>query len=295
MSQDPATRFRELLDAERILLAAGAFDALAARLVERAGFEALYVTGGGTALAMHGLPDLELVSMTEAADTAAVLARSVRVPVMADADTGYGGPLNVRRTVQTFERAGVAALHIEDQSSPKKCGQLAGKHLVTRDEMVHKIRAAVDARRHPDLVLVARTDALAVEGMASTLDRCRAYVDAGADAVFVEAPRNPAEVAAVADALASRTRLVFGQSASGVTPFMSAAELESMGFAMMLFPNFATLAAIRAITSVLESIRTTGSAARAREACASLAEMHDLAGETEMERLLESYASGGGA
>jgi 2-methylisocitrate lyase-like PEP mutase family enzyme len=290
---DRPTRLRALLDRKEIVQCAGAFDAMAALIIDRLGFEALYITGGGSAFAMHGLPDFELVTMTEMAGTIGVIARSVGIPVIGDADTGYGNPLNVRRTVGMFERAGVGGLHIEDQTSPKRCGQLEGKSLVTTDEMVQKIRAAVDARENPDTVIIARTDALLVEGTEPTLERCKAYVDAGADALYVEAPSSVAEVGRIAEVLADRTRLVYGQSASGRTPFMSTRDLEDLGFAAVLYPNFATLAAIKAIKEVLGVIRQTGSAESVRDRCVSLSEMHDLSGQPELERIAERYVAAG--
>jgi 2-methylisocitrate lyase-like PEP mutase family enzyme len=290
-AEHPGRRLRNLLERDEVLLVPGAFDAMVALLVQDLGFETVGATGAGTALAMHGLPDLELLSMTEVARTASVFTECVDIPVIGDADTGYGNPLNVRRTIQAFEQAGVAGVHLEDQASPKRCGQLDGKVLISRDEMVQKLRAASEARGHPDFVLIARTDALATEDLDLTLDRCRAYIDAGADVIYVEAPRSKAEVALIAEKLSSRTHLLFCQSASGRTPFMSAAELGERGYSMMLFPNFATLTAIRAIDEVLGEIRRTGEAVGVRDRCVPLAEMQEMSGESEIERLSVLYGA----
>src|SRR5439155_5366218 len=187
-------RFRALLAAPGLIIAPGAYDALSARLIEQAGFDVVYMTGSGAANSLLGQPDLGLTTMTEMAGQAARVGAATTLPVVADADTGYGGPLNVRRTVQEYERAGVAALHIEDQTFPKRCGHFAGKSVIPIDEMVAKIKAAVAARSDPDLVVIARSDAAAVEGIDAALKRGRAYQAAGADALFIEAPSSVDEL-----------------------------------------------------------------------------------------------------
>jgi 2-methylisocitrate lyase-like PEP mutase family enzyme len=181
-------RLRELLEGPEPVLAPGAYDALTARLVEQAGFEAVYMTGFGTAASLLGRPDIGLLSFSEMVDNARRIVRAVEVPVIADADDGYGNPINVIRTVQEYEAAGVSAIHIEDQVSPKKCGHLEGKEVIEASEMVEKVRAAVEARQSEDFVIIARTDARAVEGMDRALKRARLYREAGADVLFVEAP-----------------------------------------------------------------------------------------------------------
>src|SRR5947199_1932083 len=195
------THLRELLAGPELLVAPGAYDALSARLIAQAGFSAVYMTGFGTAASVLGQPDVGLLTMSEMVSRAAALATVVGDrPLIADADTGYGNPINVRRTVRENERAGVAAIHIEDQVWPKKCGHMEGKQVIPVVEMVQKIRAAVDARQYPDFVIIARTDANAVNGLEDALRRGRAYREAGADVIFIEAPRSIAELKAIASA-----------------------------------------------------------------------------------------------
>src|SRR5690348_3319785 len=191
-------RLRALLEAGQTIVAPGAFDPLSARLVEEAGFPAVYMTGFGTSAALIGRPDVGLLTMTEMAGNAGRIAACVDIPVIADADTGYGNPLNVIRTIGAYEAAGVAGIHIEDQVAPKKCGHMEGKQVIAASEMAQKVRAAVDARTDPDFVIIARTDARAVEGLQSAIERASRYLDAGADVLFVEAVVNEAEAAAVA-------------------------------------------------------------------------------------------------
>ena len=187
-------RLRALLESAETIVAPGAFDPLAARLVEEAGFPAVYMTGFGTSAALLGRPDVGLLTMTEMAGNAARIAGCVDIPVIADADTGYGNALNVIRTVGTYEAAGVAGIHIEDQVAPKKCGHMEGKLVIPAEEMAAKVRAAVEARSQPEFVIIARTDARAVEGLDRALDRARRYRDAGADVLFIEALGREAEV-----------------------------------------------------------------------------------------------------
>src|SRR3984893_18474878 len=195
----PPTRLRQLLAGPNLLVAPGAYDALSARLIAQDGFPAAYMTGLGTAASVLGQPDVGLLTMSEMVARASALASVIGdLPLIADADTGYGNPINVRRTVHEYERAGVAAIHIEDQVWPKKCGHMEGKQVIPLDEMVQKIRAAVDARQDPDFVVIARTDANAVYGLEDALRRGQAYREAGADVIFIEAPRSMEELRAIA-------------------------------------------------------------------------------------------------
>src|SRR5690349_5858849 len=223
-----ATALRELLARSEPILAPGAYDALSARLIEAAGFAAVYMTGFGTAASLLGRPDVGLLGMSEMVDNARRIVEAVEVPVIADADTGYGNPLNVVRTVHEYERAGVAAIHLEDQVMPKKCGHMEGKQLIACDEMVQKIRAAVSARRSPDFLLIARTDARAVEGLEATLERARRYREAGADVLFVEAPQTDEEIRAVAQAFPD-VPLLFNWAEGGKTPPIGYAQLKALG------------------------------------------------------------------
>lgn len=281
-------RLRHLLAQPEIIVAPGAINALSARLIERAGFNAVYMTGAGTALAL-GMPDVGLVTMSEMLATAASITSAVGIPVIADADTGYGNAINVRRTVQEFERTGVAAVHLEDQVSPKKCGHLRGKRLIAKDEMVQKIRAACDARIDPDFVIIARCDALLVSGLEDAVDRGRAYARAGADVLFVESPRSVEEIQELAGSF--DIPLLFNMGSSGRTPFLSAAEVQAFGYKMMLIPTFVTLAAIRAMEEVLAEIRRTGSVVSVRSRCATFEEYMELGGIKEIQELEARYGT----
>src|SRR5688572_22963884 len=201
-------RLRTLLATPGPLMAPGAYDALSARLVEQAGFDVVYMTGFGSTASLIGRPDVGLLTGTEMVDNARRIAAAVDLPVIADADTGYGNAINVVRTVQAYEQAGVAGIHLEDQVMPKKCGHMSGKAVIPAEEMVGKIRAAAAARRDPDFVLIARTDAVAVEGVAAAIARARAFAEAGADALFVEAPTSEDDLATIGRELTGLAPLV---------------------------------------------------------------------------------------
>ena len=251
-------RLRELLARPEPLVAPGAYDALSARLVEQAGFDVVYMTGFGTTASLAGRPDVGLLTGTEMVDNARRIAAAVDVPVIADADTGYGNAINVVRTVQAYEQAGVAGIHLEDQVMPKKCGHMSGKAVIPADEMVGKIRAAVAARRDPDFLLIARTAAAAVEGLSAAIDRARAYADAGADVLFVEAPTSEDDIARVAEELRGVAPLVFNWAEGGRTPPIPLARIAELGFALVLFPIGTLLAATAGIRRLLASLRDDG-------------------------------------
>jgi carboxyvinyl-carboxyphosphonate phosphorylmutase len=239
------------------ILAPGAYDALSARLIEEAGFPAVYMTGFGTAASLLGRPDIGLLTASEMIDNARRIADCVAVPVIADADTGYGNPINVIRTVRDYERAGVAGIHLEDQVMPKRCGHLSGKVLVPAGEMVAKVQAAVTARSNPDFVIIARTDARAVEGLDGALDRAARYLEAGADVLFVEAPEDEDEIARIADTFAG-VPLLFNWAEGGRTPPVSLGRLRQLGFRIVIFPIGALLSAATAIRSFLATVRRDG-------------------------------------
>src|SRR6266849_4403580 len=230
------TRLRELLDGPDLVVAPGAYDGLSARLIAQAGFSLVYMTGFGTAASVLGQPDVGLLTMSEMVSRAAALATVTGdLPLIADADTGYGNPINVRRTICEYERAGVAAVHIEDQVLPKKCGNMEGKQVIPLNEMVQKIHAAVDARQDPDFVIIARTDANAVYGFEDALQRGQAYHEAGADVVFIEAPRSVAELKAIAQTFPN-VPLLFNWADSGKTPLLSLDEIQTLGYKLVIFP-----------------------------------------------------------
>lgn len=253
-------RLRELLERPSIVVTPGVYDCLSAKLVEAAGFEAVAVTGAGVTASVLGTPDLGLLTMTEMAGRVAAIVDAVTVPVFADCENGYGGPANVMRTTQVFERAGVAGFFIEDQPQSRRCGHFTGKQVVPRAEMVVKIRAAVKARENPELMIMARTDARSVEGLESALTRARAYAEAGADALFVEAPESKDELAEVAERLADLgLPLKANMAEGGKTPLASAAELEAMGYAFAHFPGACQKVALKAMQSFLADLRQSGS------------------------------------
>lgn len=249
------TRLRRLLAGPDLLVAPGAYDGLSARLIAQAGFPAVYMTGFGTAASVLGQPDVGLLTMSEMVARASALAPVVGdLPLIADADTGYGNPINVRRTIREYERAGVAGLHIEDQVWPKKCGHMEGKQVIPLEEMTQKVRAAVEARLDPDFVIIARTDANAVHGLEDALRRGRAYREAGADVIFIEAPRSIEELQAIAQAFQD-TPLLFNWAESGKTPLLSLPEIQALGFKLVIFPVSLLFAATRAMLELLEVLQ----------------------------------------
>ncbi len=256
-SANGPARLRALLSRGEPVLAPGVADALGARLVAQAGFDAAYMTGFGTAATRLGRPDVGLLTMTEMVDAARNIVRSSALPVIADADTGYGNAINVVRTVQEFEQAGVAAIHLEDQVSPKRCGHLDGKQVIPTDEMAAKIRAAVAARHSSDFVVIARTDAAAVEGMDAAIERARRYRDEGADALFIEAATTEADIERVASEFAA-VPLLFNWVDGGKTPPMSLDRIREFGFAIVIFPISTLLAATNAVRTVLAQIKAGG-------------------------------------
>lgn len=277
-------QLRALLAGAETVVAPGAYDALSARLIEEAGFQAVYMTGFGTAASLLGRPDIGLLSGSEMIDNARRIAGCVAIPVIADADTGYGNPINVIRTVRDYERAGVAGVHLEDQVMPKRCGHLSGKVLVPADDMVAKVRAAVAARTDPDFVVIARTDARAVEGLRAALDRAARYLEAGADVLFVEAPEDEDEIALIASELAG-VPLLFNWAEGGRTPPVSLARLGELGFRIVIFPIGALLAAATAVRSFLVTLRRDGTPSAMLTGLPTIAEFVDMLGMAEVREL----------
>jgi len=287
MTTRHTTRLRELIARPGAVMAPGVADALNARLVARHGFEAIYMTGAGTTAVRLGMPDVGLLTMTEMIDNAARIADASGLPLIADADNGYGGVLNVRRTIQGYERAGAAAVHIEDQVIPKRCGHLAGKQLVPVEEMTAKLRAAADARVDADFVLIARTDAVAVEGFDAALERAARYREAGADVLFIEAP-NAEQLPKIAPRFKG-VPLLYNMATSGKTPFLSKTEIERLGFKLIIYPNWLMLAAIKAASQVLETLKKEGSIAGLAPQVPSFKEFFDLVGMDEVQALEARY------
>jgi carboxyvinyl-carboxyphosphonate phosphorylmutase len=283
------TRLRELLVQRDILVAPGAYDAFSARLIAQAGFPAVYMTGFGTAASVLGQPDVGLLTMSEMVSRAAALAAVVGDrPLIADADTGYGNPINVRRTVREYERAGVAAIHIEDQIWPKKCGHMEGKQVIPVDEMVQKIHAAVDARQDPDFVIIARTDANAVYGLEDALHRGRAYREAGADTIFIEAPRSIEELHAIAQAFPD-VPLLYNWAESGKTPLLSLEEIHALGYQLVIFPVSMLFAATHALLELLEVLKQGRTPLAFAERMATFSQFTDQIGLPDIQALERRY------
>lgn len=252
------TKLRNILKSGRIAVAPGAFDGLSACLVAQAGFPAVYASGGAIARSA-GLPDLGLIPVDAIVDRLASMVDVVEVPVIADADTGYGNALNAQAAARAFERTGVAAFHLEDQTFPKKCGHYDDKSVVPVAEMVQKLKAVRDALHDPDFVVIARTDALAIEGFDAALDRGSAYLEAGADMIFVEAPTSEAEIADIAQRLPGLK--LINMFAGGKTPLVPVPRLEALGYHVVIIPSDTQRAAIKAMQRVLATIARDGSAA----------------------------------
>jgi 2-methylisocitrate lyase-like PEP mutase family enzyme len=282
-------RLRALLDSGQTIVAPGAFDPLSARLVEEAGFPAVYMTGFGTSAALIGRPDVGLLTMTEMVDNAGRIAACVDIPVIADADTGYGNPLNVIRTVGAYEAAGVAGIHIEDQVAPKKCGHLEGKLVIPAEEMAEKIRAAVEARTRPEFVIIARTDARAVEGLERSLRRGRMYREAGADVLFIEALTSEAEAEAAVQAFPG-VPLLFNWAEGGKTPPISLDRLRELGYRIVIFPLSALLAATGAMRRILQEIARAGTPAAAMHELPAFAEFVGFIGLPQVRQAEQRYA-----
>jgi len=265
----PTVQLRALLNSGRITVAPGAYDGLSARLVEQAGFAAVYASGGAIARSA-GVPDLGLLSITAIAERLAVMADVVGAPIIADADTGYGNALNAQAAARAFERAGIAAFHLEDQTFPKRCGHYDDKSLVPATEMMQKLKAVRDALHDPDFVVIARTDAIAVEGFSAALDRAAAYLEAGADMSFVEAPTSEAEIGEIAKRLPGWK--LINMFEGGKTPLLPVSQLQALGYQLVIIPSDTQRAAIKAMQRVLTALARDGSAAAMRGDMVSFAE-----------------------
>jgi 2,3-dimethylmalate lyase len=252
----PARILRELIAGDRMVVAPGVYDGLTAALVKRHGFPAAYVSGGAASAAVTGLPDLGLMTASEMADHVGRLRGATDLPLIVDIDTGYGNELNVRHTVQRLVRVGAAAVHLEDQVFPKRCGHLAGKAVIPIDEAVSKVRAAVAARGDDDLVVIARTDALTPLGRDEAIERGRAYADAGADMVFIESPESVADLEAIGAAF--EVPLVVNVLANSRTPLLTAAEYADLGFRLAIYPSLAAGAAVAAVDAAFAQLASTG-------------------------------------
>jgi 2-methylisocitrate lyase-like PEP mutase family enzyme len=281
---------RQLVNKKSALVVPGAYDGVSARLVERAGFPAVYMTGYGTSASRLGLPDLGYAGLAEMADHARNLAAAVSIPLIADADTGYGNALSVRRTVHAYEAAGVAALHIEDQVTPKRCGHLSGHQIVPRGEFAGKIRAAVEARRDPDLLIIARTDAISAMDFDEALRRGEAAAKAGADVLFVEAPRDEAQVARIASAF--DTPLLYNYAPGGRSPLLPFPRLRELGYAIVILPIDTLLVAVRAIADFLTEVKQRDDVRSLTDRYMPFGDFNQLIGAVEQMALADRYKDG---
>ncbi|EFH81716.1 isocitrate lyase/PEP mutase family protein [Ktedonobacter racemifer] len=288
--RDPG-RLRKLLEGPEPVLAPGAYDCLSALLIEQAGFDVVYMTDYGTAASYLGCPDVGIVSSTEEVSQAHRIVQAVNVPVIADADTGYGNALNVIHTVNELEQAGVSAMQIEDQVSPKRCGHMEDKAVIETEEMVEKIRAIVESRRSKDFLIIARTDARAVEGLDSALERARSYRDAGADVLFIEAPQSEEEVVAIAKAFPNVPRLL-NCLEDGKTPLLTYARLKELGFRLIIYPLSTLFTATRAMKESLAQIRAQGTPIPVLDRMVSFQEFTDIVGLPEIQEIRSRFAPG---
>lgn len=284
-------RLRALLAGEAIVVAPGAYDALTARLVERAGFPAVYLSGAGVSYTHLARPDLGLVTMTEMLARATAITAAVGIPVIADGDTGFGNALSVQRTVRAYEAAGLAGIQLEDQTFPKRCGHLEGKEVISVQEMAGKVRAAVDARRDDDFVVIARTDALATHGLSEALERLRRYAEAGADVLFADGPTTLDELRAIPPALPrpAMANMVEG----GRTPALSATALAELGFRLVIFPNSLVRLFARQGAALLEALRLSGSTVGSRDRMLSFEELNLVLGTPDLLQAGRRYGGEG--
>ena len=284
---NPRKRLHELVLKKRGLVVPGAYDCVSAKLVERARFQAVYMTGYGTSASRLGLPDLGFAGLSEMSDQARNMASAVSIPLIADADTGYGNALNVRRTVQMYEAAGVAALHLEDQMLPKRCGHLTGKQVVPIEEFRRKISAAVEARTDPDLLVIARTDAISVTGFDDALRRGEAAIKAGADILFVEAPTSVEQIETVAKTFDAP--LLFNYAPGGRSPLLPWKRLRELEYAIILLPVDTLFVAVKAIQGFLAGVKEKDDVLAFADRYVPFEEFNDLIGVTEQMGLGERY------
>ncbi len=281
--------FKQFLKRDKLLVAPGCFDGLSARLVEEAGFETAYFSGGAVARSM-GLPDIGLVTMSEVIERAAQVVSAVKIPVIADADTGYGNAINLVRTVREYERVGVTAIHIEDQITPKRCGHLDGKEVISLPEMIKKLEAALASRADPDFCIIARTDARGVHGLDDAISRARAFAQLDVDAVFVEAPQSESELEQIPRALPNIPLLV-NVFKGGKTPMLPAERLEKMGYRIAIYPSETQRAGIYAMRQALSLLKRKGTTEAMDEALTTFKERDTIVGLDDWQELERKFLS----
>jgi len=278
---------KKLLNRKQLLVAPGCFDGLSARLVQEAGFEAAYLSGGAIARSM-GIPDIGLVTMSESIERAAQVVSAIQIPVIADADTGYGNAVNLVRSVREFERIGVAAIHIEDQITPKRCGHLDGKEVISRAEMEMKLKAALDTRTDPDFCIIARTDARGVHGLEDAIGRAQAFAKLGVDAIFVEAPQSESELAEIPKRLPDVPLLV-NVFKGGKTPMLPMERLQQMGYRIAIYPSETQRAAIHAMRSVLTTLKREGTTESIDASLTTFKERDKVVGLDDWQKIEHTY------
>ena len=285
----PREKFRKRLEMPGIILAPGVYDTFSAKIISYIGFEAIYITGAGVAASLLGAPDIGIVGMSEMVECVRRIVDAVECPIISDADTGYGNAINVQRTVRAFEKTGVCAIHLEDQEMPKRCGHLEGKRIVSTQEMVNKLKAAVDVRRDPNFLIIARTDARAIEGLSGAIDRAHAYEDAGADIIFVEAPESEEEMAVIGRSFGKP--LLINRGGGGKTPSLGEKELEKMGFKIVIFPGDAQRAAGKAMLEVMGILKETGNNLSYQDRMLEFMERFNILGYRTFQEAEKTYLS----
>lgn len=284
-------RFRELIERDEILPAMGGYDALSANMIEQAGGEVVYMSGSSVSTTTHAYPDVGMTTLTEMVDRARQMVNAVDIPVFCDADTGYGNPVNVVRTVEEYESAGVAGIHLEDQTFPKKCGHFDEKSIIPTEEMVQKLRAATDARDDEDFLIVARTDARAVTGFDDAVERCQRYLDAGADVLFFEAPTSEEELRRVADEFGDDIPLLANMTEGGETPLYTADEFEAFGYDIVLYPATGFKATQYALREVYNEIAETGTQKGVMDMLVTWEERNEINGLDDIVDLERTYST----
>lgn len=284
-----STQLRKLFESDGIIVAPGAHDALTAKIIEKTGFPAVYMTGYGQAASHLARPDVGLLTMSEMVARAAAIVEAVEIPVIADADTGFGNAINVMRTVREYEKAGVACIQLEDQLMPKKCGHMLGRQVVSKEEMVGKIKAAVDARRDQDFMIMARTDARTVLGIEEALERGLAYQEAGADIIFIESPESEEEMKMINETISVYT--LANMVEGGRTPLLLNEQLEKLGFNLVIYPTASTYVTTKAMMVLMERLAEEGTTANMISDMVSFSEFNDLIGLTKIRELEAKYGN----
>lgn len=283
-------KLRELLAAKEILVAPGAHDALTAKIIEKTGFSAVYMTGYGQAASHLGTPDVGLLTMTEMLARANNFASAVDIPVIADGDTGFGNVVNVMRTVRQYEMAGVAAIQLEDQVAPKKCGHMTGRQVIPMEEMVGKIKAAVEARQNPDFVIIARTDARTVHGIDEAIRRGKAYEEAGADVIFIESPESVEEMKMITSNF--KVPVLANMVEGGRTPLLTTNELEGIGYNLVIFPTASTYITAQAMKNLMEELKAKGTTKELMDQMIPFPEFNKMIGLPEIREIEAKYVLG---